>query len=418
MAATSTAVPEPKVCADLQLETAQFGDLHLFREGLEGLIGLPPLTFEALRAQMEEEHRDDCNFTPPNYPLTQTTLHLEWQFVVEPCQDRVYSNESSSLDRDEPFKRRRRSLEDIKKEPEYKNAKLHEVELIALRLYTGPSYCKYNRALRDRFKHRGSKDVFPFVATVYAIYSGLIKLAEQQELKEDGFCYRGIGLKLPEQMTQVDRMGFKGGCEIAFMSCTYARKVAAFYLGQTENMDKRNILKIRIGQVDRGTSLRWLSQYPAEDEVLFPPLSNIELMEDSTEVEERIDGLGGTATKCTVRVHACRLNVNLRTPKLEELFERRKQLHVSVLKNTCLEVQRYLAAEIRKLPEGYKGKVRGEGGYVAGLVNRLCDKVLKKHEEMAAQDYLKEATYQALVEEAALLFEQARSLISVTFLLP
>jgi hypothetical protein len=38
------------------------------------------------------------------------------------------------------------------------------------------------------------------------------------------------------------------------------------------------IFKIEIGAVDRGASVRFLSQYPAEDEILFPPLSYIEVV--------------------------------------------------------------------------------------------------------------------------------------------
>jgi hypothetical protein len=38
------------------------------------------------------------------------------------------------------------------------------------------------------------------------------------------------------------------------------------------------IFKIEIGAVDRGADVKFLSQYPGEDEVLFPPLSYLEVV--------------------------------------------------------------------------------------------------------------------------------------------
>ena len=38
------------------------------------------------------------------------------------------------------------------------------------------------------------------------------------------------------------------------------------------------IFKIEIGAVDRGADVGFLSQYPKEDEVLFPPFSYLEVL--------------------------------------------------------------------------------------------------------------------------------------------
>jgi len=35
--------------------------------------------------------------------------------------------------------------------------------------------------------------------------------------------------------------------------------------------------EIKVSQIDRGASLGWCSQYPNEEEVLMPPLSNLEV---------------------------------------------------------------------------------------------------------------------------------------------
>ncbi len=38
------------------------------------------------------------------------------------------------------------------------------------------------------------------------------------------------------------------------------------------------VFKIEIGAIDRGADVRFLSQYPGEKEILFPPLSHIEVI--------------------------------------------------------------------------------------------------------------------------------------------
>jgi hypothetical protein len=69
-----------KLCADLDLKTARFADLDFFRNGLEGLIGIPPKPQE-IRTAMEREHKSTDEFWPPlaegKWPRG-TTLSDEW----------------------------------------------------------------------------------------------------------------------------------------------------------------------------------------------------------------------------------------------------------------------------------------------------------------------------------------------------
>ena len=115
-------------------ETAAFGNLAEFQDGLEGLIGLPPLKyrrkkkstdshkgedkelkcFEALEAAMEDEHDNDVVFEPGNYKF-ETTLREEWQFVVRPDErpeDELFANESH---KGEQHKRIRQGLAEFQK---------------------------------------------------------------------------------------------------------------------------------------------------------------------------------------------------------------------------------------------------------------------------------------------------------------
>jgi hypothetical protein len=62
------------------------------------------------------------------------------------------------------------------------------------------------------------------------------------------------------------------------------------------------LFEMQLGQVDRGATLQWISQFPAEAEVLLPPLSNLEVVGEQTMETER-----GLVTMCQLRV-----NVNLK----------------------------------------------------------------------------------------------------------
>ena len=63
------------------------------------------------------------------------------------------------------------------------------------------------------------------------------------------------------------------------------------------------LFEIQLGQVDRGATLSWISQFPGEEEVLLPPLSNLEVVgEPATMMRE------GEA----VNVFQLRVNVNLK----------------------------------------------------------------------------------------------------------
>jgi hypothetical protein len=69
-----------KLCAGLGLKTASFADLEFYRNGLEGLIGIPPRPHDVMKA-MEAEHRGedgDDPFSPPIFKDQTTTLSDEW----------------------------------------------------------------------------------------------------------------------------------------------------------------------------------------------------------------------------------------------------------------------------------------------------------------------------------------------------
>jgi len=154
----------------------------------------------------------------------------------------------------------------------------------------------YNKVLRILSDNRGQNEK-QYVTTIHAIVSGIIKLASIMKLPLDRKVYRGLsGVELPEAFWIVDRYGAKGGVEFGIMSTTRSMKTAVQY---SSHGRVPTIFEIEIGQVDRGGELKWISQFPSEDEVVMPPLSNLEVTGDPY-----LRSLEGTTTQILI-VPAC-----------------------------------------------------------------------------------------------------------------
>ena len=100
---------------------------------------------------------------------------------------------------------------------------------------------------------------------------------------------------LPKEFFEADAdSGVRGAIETGFMSTSTSREVALSYAGGSEAAGSHaggdasgdagggkaaragnvaTVLEIQTGMVDRGANLSWLSQYPAEAEMLFAPLA-------------------------------------------------------------------------------------------------------------------------------------------------
>jgi hypothetical protein len=93
-------------------------------------------------------------------------------------------------------------------------------------------------------------------------------------LPKDRVVYRGLkDMRLPEEFRKEDACGVRGGLELGLMSTTADQEVAIHY----SESKMPTVFEIRVGAVDRGAPLKWLSQYPGEEEILFPPRSFLEV---------------------------------------------------------------------------------------------------------------------------------------------
>ena len=226
-----------------------------------------------------------------------------WWFVVDPAVGREkfgfdhYPNESLLA-----IRKRRHEMQLHEYDPALAgiNASLTALnvpavrreELIAARLYTGPMFRKYNAVMRGVGKGRPDWAVKDFdetcmgnkySTTIWTINSCIIKLGKL--LKPDK-VYRGVsGRGLPSTLREPSKDGVVGGIDVAFLSTTRDLAVAKAYATGAEDSFGM-VLEICQGLIDRGADLSWLSQYPFEKEILFAPLTALEVM--STRVEGRL----------------------------------------------------------------------------------------------------------------------------------
>jgi hypothetical protein len=141
----------------------------------------------------------------------------------------------------------------------------------ALRLYTTPAFQRMNDPLRDDARYaRGAAVPLP-AASLWAA-SAIRKLravrAEAQAQAREVVVWRGMrSLRVTEAFQR------EGGTELAFMSTTTDLRVAVRYALS------RHSLLLRIvapSFMSLGADLCWLSAFPGEAEVLFPPLTYLQ----------------------------------------------------------------------------------------------------------------------------------------------
>jgi hypothetical protein len=128
--------------------------------------------------------------------------------------------------------RNAKTIKKLMKAAEAKEAGLLDVEIIALRLSSGPQHAEYNPVLRSLAKGEevaGSK----YPTTIQVIVSAIRKLASVAEAPEDTAVYRGLRLKLAldSEFYVLDSQGFAGGVEGSFMHASRDIKVAREYSG-------------------------------------------------------------------------------------------------------------------------------------------------------------------------------------------
>jgi len=306
-----------------------YGDQELFFKGLDDMIGLPDFRVESAIMNEHLSSGDSLDlFRTSNYGGTETSPAIEYEYVTAPDLVKVYPGMTGS------YARRPVQLQELMKNQTFIDSGLTRAELVALRLFTGPMFMKYNCVLRGYPQEiarnlKGNR----YITTIHTIASGIVKLSRVAELPENRKVYRGLGgMILPEKFWKPDKYGCRGGVEYGFMSTTTQRDVALMYSGKEGQL--RTIFEMDVGQIDRGANIQWLSQYPAEKEFLVPPLSNLEVI-DQPRLEMHEDGT-------QILIIRLRVNVNFRSKTLEQLKATRKRLHLATMGNLIADTKRKL----------------------------------------------------------------------------
>lgn len=162
------------------------------------------------------------------------------------------------------------ALEELLTSEQAKTAKLAYHHVLALRLYTTSSY----RQINDPLREDPPPKLHPFAATTYFIQEGIKKL-RAVDAKSGGtetkIFWRGMhGRSLPPSFKD------EGGAEFACMSTTADVQVAVKF-AEVETSDMPMLFKyVTDNSLVRGADISFLSVYPEEKEVLYPPLTYLQ----------------------------------------------------------------------------------------------------------------------------------------------
>ena len=246
-------------------------------------------------------------------------------------------------------------------------------------------------------EHRQMSKTKPqFVTTIHMITSGIIKLSNLMRLPQSRKVYRGLGgMALPGCFFWPDEFGCRGGTEAAFMSTTLDVSVAIRYLSK---LARPLVFEFVVGQVNRGAEVGWCSQYPLENEVLFPPLCNLEVIGEPT-----IQRLGPDEQE--VLVFNCNISVNLKSLSREELEARRHTLLLSSMAHQLQEIERDLHAHLESIrADPSTSHCAEEGEIIVQMLLVECKTMVENHRANASDMYnIDERFHQFSLQEAAMM---------------
>jgi hypothetical protein len=158
-------------------------------------------------------------------------------------------------------------LEDFLEHQDALKAKLAKAHVLALRLYTSNSYGRINWPLRGGCTEANPH---PYAATTWYIHDGIMKLRATRE--DDATAVRTFWRGM-SGTTVSDGFMKRGGTEMGCMSTTETQTVARTF-AKVGEVDHPLLLKVQsTSLMDCGADIGWLSMYPEEREVLFPPLT-------------------------------------------------------------------------------------------------------------------------------------------------
>jgi hypothetical protein len=142
--------------------------------------------------------------------------------------------------------------------------------VLALRLYTTSAFRSINDPLRSKDTGPQTPHKLPVTVALIAEAIKLLRVVEVAMPTSDDpvDLYRGMkGVRVPKQFLE------KGGTELAPMSTTLCLSTALEYSSASESAV---LFRLRTSNsLTRGADVSFLSAFPGEKEILFPPLTHL-----------------------------------------------------------------------------------------------------------------------------------------------
>jgi hypothetical protein len=168
-----------------------------------------------------------------------------------------------------------KTIENIMKEDVVADSKLEKSHVVALRLYTTSTFKSINDALRDT--HATGPN--PFAAIVIFAAEGIMQLRDPRYVGGETSFWRGMtDVKASKEFIE------QGGSELGFMSTSRDQTVAVDFANGGCPM----VIEVVVNEyLERGADISFLSQFPLEKEILYPPLTYLKHISSS---ESSING--------------------------------------------------------------------------------------------------------------------------------
>jgi hypothetical protein len=300
---------------------------------LEEYIGLPTRT-DNVRAMMNEHiagapfHRksgkfvlgcEDRNDNPDKiFPAYIVFPDSEWNFVVRNDEYTIANILDRTASIPKRVSRQPTSISQLMDEARQRCPDLTLAEVIALNLWTGPMYKLYAMYFRSicicsKEAGRQAPAPSPFVTTMHAINSGVVKLARQRaKMQQPRVLYRGCCLNSTVDLNAyLDRecAAMVEPCVLAFSE---DRNVGIQYARRAKHPSQVGILLeldlAKSGIVWDADNIEWLTQFPHQYEVLFPALTQVDILSGPhSSTEEDLYGISVYKVRVVLNPNNCTL---------------------------------------------------------------------------------------------------------------
>lgn len=235
------------------------GGIETIRQEVKDAVNLPRSQKLWFPLMEREDHSNDAEEVRAD-----DSVHLDnMNYVLNEaaCVQEVIGNDGLRRARDTGH--HGMTLQDFSQHEIAQNCKLSMEEVAALRLYTTSTFRLINECLRNNVKPH------PLAGTTFFISQGLKKLRAQHLADAKGFKTHYLWRGMRDLQACNDFMR-TGGAETACMSTSQQKSVVARYASS----DTPLLFRIRVSSpMDMGADISWLSTFPEEREVLYPPLT-------------------------------------------------------------------------------------------------------------------------------------------------